>query len=192
VDRARMAYGREPVELPRQCVIFGTTNSERYLKDTTGNRRFWPIHCGTLDVAGLAMVRDQLWAEASCLEGDGASIRLDPALYPHAAEAQNARQQTDPFLEALEPALVDLVGKLRAQDAWCIVGKPDVGNRTQDDMNRLGESMRLLGWERRQRRFGGNPEWCYLKGTEAERGQSVTLDFIDGHLRVSGEVPSVF
>lgn len=180
VDRARMAYGREPVELPRQCVIFGTTNSERYLKDTTGNRRFWPIRCGTLDVAGLASVRDQLWAEAARLEADGASIRLDPALYPHAAEAQDARRQEDPFMEALEPALSGLVGKLRAQDAWTIVGKADVGTRTQDDMTRLGEAMRMLGWERRQRRFGGNPEWCYLKGSEAERGRPVVLNCVEG------------
>ena len=180
VDRARMAYGREPVELARQCVIFGTTNSERYLKDTTGNRRYWPIRCGTLDVAGLAKVRDQLWAEAARLEADGVSIRLDPSLYPHAAEAQDARRQEDPFMEALEPALAGLVGKLRAQDAWSIVGKADVGTRTQEDMNRLGEAMRMLGWERRQRRFGGNPEWCYLKGTEAEREIPVTLNCVEG------------
>lgn len=186
VDRARMAYGREPVELARQCVLFGTTNSERYLKDTTGNRRYWPIRCGTLDVAGLAKMRDQLWAEAVRLEADGASIRLDPSLYPHAAEAQEARQQTDPFMEALEPALSGLVGKLRAQDAWSIVGKPDVGQRTQDDMNRLGECMRNLGWERRQRRFGGNPEWCYVRGTVAERERPVVFNADGGTWRREG------
>lgn len=185
VDRARMAYGREPVELPRQCVIFGTTNSERYLKDTTGNRRYWPIRCGALNVPALASVRDQLWAEAARLEADGASIRLDPALYPHAAEAQDARRQEDPFLEALEPALAGLVGKLRAQDAWSIVGKADVGDRSQEDMNRLGEAMRLLGWQRVKRRFsGGGAEWCYVKGeTEAERGRPVVFNSDDGGWR---------
>ncbi|MCC6230041.1 MAG: hypothetical protein IT432_12555 [Phycisphaerales bacterium] len=185
VDRARMAYGREPVELARQCIIFGTTNSERYLKDTTGNRRYWPIRCGALKVAALAQVRDQLWAEAARLEADGASIRLDPTLYPHAAEEQDSRRQEDPFLEALEPALAGLVGKLRAQDAWCIVGKQDVGHRTQDDMNRLGEAMRLLGWERSRRRFGGagNRECCYLKGTEMERERPVVFNADGGEWR---------
>jgi hypothetical protein len=186
VDRARMAYGREPVELARQCVIFGTTNSERYLKDTTGNRRYWPVRCGALKVAALAQARDQLWAEAARLEADGASIRLDPALYPLAAEAQDARRQDDPFMEALEPALAGLVGKLRAQDAWCIVGKQDVGHRTQDDANRLGESMRMLGWERTKRRFGGaGAEWCYVKGEGAERERPVVYHADDGGWRAA-------
>lgn len=185
VDRARMAYGREPVELARQCIIFGTTNSERYLKDTTGNRRYWPIRCGSLKVAALAQVRDQLWAEAARLEADGASIRLDPSLYPNAAEEQDSRRQEDPFMEALEPALAGLVGKLRAQDAWCIVGKQDVGDRSQEDMNRLGECMRLLGWERSRRRFNGagNRECCYLKGTEAERERPVVFNADGGEWR---------
>lgn len=186
VDRARMAYGREPVELARQCVIFGTTNSERYLKDTTGNRRYWPVRCGALKVASLALVRDQLWAEAARLEADGASIRLDPSLYPHAAEAQDARQQTDPFHELLEAALSGLVGKLRAQDAWSIIGKSEPGHRTQDDMNRLGECMRNLGWERRQRRFDGRVEWCYVKGNAAEKERSIVFDSDGGSWRREG------
>lgn len=190
VDRARLAYGREPVELPRQCVIFGTTNSERYLKDTTGNRRFWPIRCGALNVSGLAQVRDQLWAEAVRLEADGVSIRLDPALYPHAAEAQNARRQEDPFMEDLEPALSGVVGKLRSRDAWAIVGKGEPGHRTQEDMNRLGECLRLLGWERTKRRFGGEPpEWCYVRGTtDSERAVRLqATPGADGRWRVRPE-----
>ena len=43
VDRARMAWGHIPAEVPRECVIVGTTNHEVYLKDTTGNRRYWPV-----------------------------------------------------------------------------------------------------------------------------------------------------
>ncbi|MCC6678890.1 MAG: hypothetical protein IT436_17325 [Phycisphaerales bacterium] len=183
VDRARMAYGREPVELPRQCVIFGTTNSERYLKDTTGNRRYWPVRCGALKVAALAQVRDQLWAEAAALEAAGEPIRLDPSLYPHAAEQQDARRQEDPFLEALEPALSGLVGRLTAHDAWVLVGKPDVGTRTQEDMNRLGDAMRLLGWERTRLRFDGERRCCYVKGTQEERMRPVVLNLDGGEWR---------
>ena len=42
-DRARPAYGRFRVDLPRRGVIWATTNNSEYLKSQTGNRRFWPI-----------------------------------------------------------------------------------------------------------------------------------------------------
>ena len=42
-DRYRAAYGRYVNEYPRQCVMFGTTNSSYFLSDITGGRRFWPL-----------------------------------------------------------------------------------------------------------------------------------------------------
>ena len=70
----------------------------------------------------------------------------------------------DPFYESLHAALgEEMAGKLRATDAWRIVGRV-AGMRTQDDMERLGEAMRRLGFDRKQRRFGGNPEHCYVRG----------------------------
>lgn len=187
VDRARLAYGRQPVELPRQCIIIGSTNSEHYLKDATGNRRFWPVRCGEFDVEGLRRDRDQLWAEARAREARGESIRLAPRLYPDAGREQDARRVTDPFEEALEVHLAERAGKLRAHDVWTIIGKADVGRRTQEDMNRLGEVMRRLGWERTKRRFGGDgPEWCYVRGSKTEREQCLFV-----FTNEAGEVRSV-
>lgn len=64
VDKVRPPYGSKRIEMARQCVFFGTTNSEYYLKDSTGNRRFNPIKVGKLDFGALRRDRDQLWAEA--------------------------------------------------------------------------------------------------------------------------------
>ena len=168
-DKARMAYDRLEREVPRQCVIVGTTNDSRYLRDTTGNRRFWPVAVTGFDLEALRRDRDQLWAEAAAREAEGAPIRLDPALWGEAAAEQDARRVEDPFYESLHSALGEtLQGKLKADDAWRIVGRL-AGMRTQDDMERLGDAMRRLGFDRKQRRFGGNPEWCYVRGDGALR-----------------------
>lgn len=69
-DRYRKAYARRVTDNPRQCVFFGTTNEAEFLRDYTGNRRFWPIETDAERATksifdGLTdYVRDQLWAEA--------------------------------------------------------------------------------------------------------------------------------
>jgi putative DNA primase/helicase len=66
VDRVRLAYARRVQEFPRQCVFMGTTNSTAYLKDRTGNRRWWPIavQVNQIDTGRLAAESEQIWAEA--------------------------------------------------------------------------------------------------------------------------------
>ena len=80
IDKARMSYDRLPTERPRQFIVIGTTNSGHYLKDTTGNRRFWPVKVEGFDLEALARDRDQLWAEAVEADEEKEAIRLDPAL----------------------------------------------------------------------------------------------------------------
>jgi hypothetical protein len=182
VDRARLAYGRLPSVVPRQCVIVGTTNSSQYLRDATGNRRFWPVPVQRFDTAGLRRDRDQLWAEAAMREAAGESIRLDPKLYGAAAVEQQRRQIEDPFVQVLGPVLADLNGKLRSEDAWTILDVP-TGQRTQEHNARLGEAMKELGFERTRLRFDGRMTWCYARGSAEERQLAITIYSENGKLR---------
>ena len=63
-DRYRPPYGRRVEDFQRTNIFAGTTNDDTPLTDETGGRRFWPIHCGEINLDLLRESRDQLWAEA--------------------------------------------------------------------------------------------------------------------------------
>jgi hypothetical protein len=153
-DRARPAYGRFVVNQPRRCSFWATTNETDYLKSQTGNRRFWPVKVGRVDIESLMRDRDLLWAEAAYYEGKGASIMLPENLWGAAAEQQDARREADPW----EDALSGVAGqKVRNETGGIeeriltetLFGEHliiDMKDRTTPMAKRLGQCMRILGW----------------------------------------------
>ncbi|WBM43105.1 virulence protein E [Comamonas aquatica] len=72
VDKYRPAYGATVESYPRQCVLVGTTNDDQYLRDRTGNRRFWPVPVRhQINTEWVQKYRDQLLAEAFALYQQG-------------------------------------------------------------------------------------------------------------------------
>ena len=79
IDRYRPAYGRTVEAYARQCLLFGTTNESTYLRDRTGNRRFWPIPVrNRIKIGWLIKHRDQLLAEAFELYKQGVDYTPSP------------------------------------------------------------------------------------------------------------------
>ena len=66
-DTYRASYGKHAERHLRSCVFIGTSNATDYLKDITGNRRFWPIECSGIRKRNAWDMKpdevDQLWAE---------------------------------------------------------------------------------------------------------------------------------
>lgn len=163
-DSYRPPYGRGMVKAPRQCVFAGTTNPEVYLRDATGNRRFWPIKCGRIDVEKLAAERDQIWAEAVVIYEDG------QRWWPVGDEVsvckgeQDARLEPDPWDNTIADWLARrLTATYITTDEVlgdCLNIEP--GKRDRLHETRVGKILTRLGWRRRRRRVGGAPRWVYL------------------------------
>lgn len=109
-DNYRAAYGRFAQSNKRQCVFYGTTNVDDFLRDRTGNRRFWPIKCGETqpkrDVFSITPAYiDMVWAEAKVWYDEGERLYLDAEVAKLAAEEQLRYQEDDPRTGVIEEYL---------------------------------------------------------------------------------------
>lgn len=93
-DIYRVAYGKRVTKFPRQCVFFGTTNEMDFLKDKTGNRRFWPVMVEKHRIKKDLWREDikseihQIWAEAVELWKMGEGLFLELELEKQAVKIQ--------------------------------------------------------------------------------------------------------
>ena len=98
-DKFRVAYGTVVESHPRQCVICGTSNSQHFLRDVTGNRRFWPVQVtGESDKHPWDMDKpllEQIWAEALTLYNAGEELILKGNDAEMAAEKQQEALEND-------------------------------------------------------------------------------------------------
>lgn len=166
-DRGRLSYERLTSEMPRQCILIGTTNSECYLSDQTGNRRFWPVKLERIDIEGLRRDRDQLWAEAAYWEAKGESIQLDQKLWAYAAAEQGSRVLNDPYHLVIDEKLASLRGKIAKTDVYRLVELP-VAHRHSGHEKRVGEVMRTLGWRASRLRRDAKLVHCFINCDEVD------------------------
>jgi hypothetical protein len=174
----RLAYARRAIEIPRQFVVVGTTNAQSYLKDTTGNRRFWPVKVERFDIEKLAEDRDQLWAEAAEREAQNESIRLPVTLYSIAGTQQERRRSEDPWEPLIQQHMDNLpttsVGqRVLPQRLWEIVEIP-TAQQTEFHQERINGIMQRLGFRR-----------CSIReGTKVTKGWGRNL--VDGLWKPAG------
>jgi predicted P-loop ATPase len=126
-DRFRPSYGKHQVRRPRACVFIGTSNAGTYLKDITGNRRFWPITCGgTSRLKAWHMKkedRDQIWAEVKQVFYDelyGNKLVLSKKL-----EKELIKKQTEALEGAEQEGDIELYLERLLPENWNELDIPD-------------------------------------------------------------------
>jgi len=185
-DHFRVPYGRRAEDVPRTCVFAASTNSDTPFTDETGNRRFWPVRCGKLDIEALKRDRDQLWAEAfkrfeegsvwwldtdelNALARQEQNERYDPGVWDDAIlawiDVPKQRYETDgPNQLPIEP-FYSTRDRVRAEEILIhAIGKP-LERHTQSDKNQVAKCLIHAGWKRKQDRSRGATRniWFYVR-----------------------------
>ena len=93
-DKYRPSYGRVVESHPRQCIMVATVNGENgYLRDITGNRRFWVVKCRQTEQKVrweiTPELRDQIWAEAKYYYEQGEDLNLPDDVLQEAEEGSD-------------------------------------------------------------------------------------------------------
>lgn len=180
IDQYRPPYGHRNVSSPRQLVFGGTTNSWAWNKDETGGRRFWPVECDhDIDCDGLAVVRDQLFAEAVEL------YRQGKRFWPTSEEQkkifdpeQIKRHQTDGYVDILENFVKHKYELFPMTDAAEYL-KVDAARLSRDIQTRIGKALTMLGCVRKEKRSNALSRfWYQPPGTPGGTGDNSAA--IDG------------
>lgn len=116
VDKVRPPYGRRWIESPRRCVFFGTTNSDTYLRDDSGNRRFKPVKVGNLNFEALHADRVQLFAEALFIWNNGFETERTLDIEGK-ARLYEAQIQTEKMVEDDSALMVETLLDFTAREA---------------------------------------------------------------------------
>jgi putative DNA primase/helicase len=178
-DRYRSPWGKRPATVKRQCVFCGSTNQTVYLKDDTGNRRYWPVGVVRCDKDELKADRDQIWAEAMMLYRRGEPwypLENERVMFE---EEQRKRLPDDGLFERIyswleEPDGSGVRKKRVTSDQICMaIFGPDGSKWTRSHQTEIGQRMsRIAAWRHRQVRVvEGQRErriWVYDRIEDAE------------------------
>jgi putative DNA primase/helicase len=180
-DKYRPPFGHRDAMFLRQVVFAGTVNHDCYLRDSTGNRRYWPVRCGAMLLRGpdtLESDRDQLFAEAVV------AYQAGELWYPTSAEdhALFAEQQKQRELGDVYEALIEEGARGKYELSMVEIFRDildiEPAKMTRAEQMRVGEAMRRLGWEKKRSRVAGERSYLYVRTEESveeeqERGGDV-------------------
>ena len=179
-DVFRPPYGRVPMKHPRRACFVGTSNEEQPLDDIDGERRYWCLEVGQIDLKWLAENREQLWAEA-------VHYAKTETIHYFTAEEQLAitpevrlHQQTEPLAERLESWFLALAKARRPAEVTAGGMLESFGFSPADCVSRgfqgsMGRALKSLGFLKQRKSTGERT--CYyltpsklLEGSVAAKG----------------------
>lgn len=167
-DDYRPPWGETAYPHPRQCIFLGTTNNERYLKDDSSNRRFWPVRVEFLDREALVRDRDQLWAEARYryLQGEKWWPQTEEQKKLLRTVTHERRVIDESFVETIEAYLRnphEKRTKVCVTEVLTEALRVEPNRFEQKLFERASQALKELGWQRseKQSRYKGKVTRLY-------------------------------
>ena len=169
-DLQRVPYGRSYEFMPRRSVLAASVNGDDFLRDTTGNRRFWVVdlphqqHIDVIDTDRIERDRDRIWKAAIAQYRAGMKPMLSAAHQGQSDKQNEGYSIENPFISAVEMRCLPVLKKASSgfpislaieESLVCAsIEKTDDGNRiiqrppTTRDFQLMAEALKELGFER--------------------------------------------
>jgi len=158
-DSARLAYGRQKQDRPRRFIMFGTVNpgANGFLKDGTGNRRFWICPVGQIDMDAIKRDRDQLWAEAVHRHRAGEQNWLSDSFAVDAETVADQRREDVPWADALRE-LLDGYSETTASNALAKIGV-SLERQDRSAQMQVAEALKEIGFKKGNKQGSAPRVW---------------------------------
>ena len=170
-DEYRPSYGRYVEQHPRTCIFVGTTNESEYLKDPTGNRRFWPMKIKKADTDYITKYREQFFAEALALFKAGEKWHEVP--WEEAEQIRAERMDIDEIIYDIIDVLNSEKYKafyFTSSDVWVDLGG-DKDKFFKSEQIRIAKAITNLGYEKKQIRVGFDIKKVWTKKGDKYAGK---------------------
>lgn len=154
-DKYRPPWGRHVVENPRTCVFAGTTNEDAYLRDPTGNRRFWPVKCHWIKREDLQRDYEKLLAEAVERYRQKESFLMHKEAEQQATKEQEGRYTGDAWEESIISYIDKKESVTIAEILTSALDFEQKGQWKRTDEIRIGNILKTLGWKRERVQVNG-------------------------------------
>ena len=191
-DLVRVPYGRTSERMNRQSVFCATVNEDTFLRDDTGNRRFWvvPVEGSKpIDKAGLLAARDAIWKAAIAAFRAGELPMLRAEMEALSSQQNQEFNQQDPWVEMVlawmdgepfhrwdpdrDPSTVIYDPKRLFTSAEILysAGLRRLDQITRADEMRVAAVLRQLKFERAQKRVNGRIDRFWLPSQPSQPSQ---------------------
>lgn len=179
----RAAYAMLHAQYPRRAAWAGSTNRDDFLRDPTGNRRFWPLKITKkLELETLRTLRDELWSQAVSAYLRGERWTLTAAEEACAVEARTEYEEDDVLLEEIRAILADWpadskfteladrtlpwqleAGRIVRARVGQLMSRIGIEKKDRNSERRVADNLRRLGWKPKLEKHEGTPYRVWLK-----------------------------